>query len=120
MSSDPDVELVLAAYRAYGRGDIATAVADMHPNVVWIEPDDWPNGGERRGPDAVAEYLRASYQSWRSLHSVARAERRGERSAVSDHAFGTLSDGYYADTTVADVFTVVDGRVTHMQAYADP
>ncbi len=34
-TSDPDVEIVLAAY---ARDDIAGAVQDLHPDVVWIEP----------------------------------------------------------------------------------
>lgn len=31
-----------------------------------------------------------------------------------------LADGTAHQATVADVYTVVDGKVTHMQAYADP
>lgn len=57
---DPDVRMVLDSYAAYARGDIDAAVAPLHPDVEWIEPDSFPNGGAYRGPVAVAGYLRES------------------------------------------------------------
>lgn len=57
---DADVRLVLDAYRAFVSGDIETATANMHPDVEWIEPDEFPDGGHYRGPAAVAAYLSRS------------------------------------------------------------
>jgi ketosteroid isomerase-like protein len=79
-ADDIDVAMVLAAHAAFAKGDIDAAVANLHPDVEWIEPDEFPNGGRHVGPAAVANYLRQSH----------------------------------------DVFTVEDGLVTHLQAYADP
>ena len=31
------------------------------------DPDEFPNGGRRDGPAAVADYLQASYDGWREL-----------------------------------------------------
>jgi ketosteroid isomerase-like protein len=118
--ADQDIELVLAAYRAYARGDIDAAVADLADDVVWIEPDEFPNGGRHDGPAAVARYLAASYAAWRTLDSRPTASRRGDRIVVEHHMTGVLLDGTPQEATIADVFTVVDGVVTHMQAYADP
>jgi ketosteroid isomerase-like protein len=117
---DPDLELVLATYRAYGRGDIDAAVADLAPDVVWIEPDEFPNGGRHDGPAAVARYLAAARAGWRTLDSRPTATRRGGQIVVEHHVEGVLLDGTPQQATVADVFTVLDGKVTHMQAYADP
>ena len=36
------------------------------------------------------------------------------------HDSGRTHDGRPHESTVADVFTVVDGQVVRMQAYADP
>jgi ketosteroid isomerase-like protein len=117
---EPDVQLVLAAYAAFGRGDIDAAVAGLHPDVDWIEPEEFPNGGAHRGPAAVAGYLQASYEGWRELHSEVTAHRRGERILIVHRVSGVLGDGTPHDATVADVFTVRDGLVVHMIAYGDP
>jgi ketosteroid isomerase-like protein len=117
--TDPDVALVLASYAAYARGDIDAAVAPLHPDVEWIEPEEFPGGGRRTGPAAVAEYLRASYALWSELVSEPTAYRRGEEIVVVHHAHGRLVDGTPHDMTVADVFTVRGGRVVRMHAYTD-
>ncbi|WP_238016399.1 nuclear transport factor 2 family protein [Dactylosporangium sp. AC04546] len=119
-AADADVELVLRAYAAFAAGDIAGAVRDLHPDVEWIEPDEFPNGGRHVGPAAVARYLQASYDDWLELHSEPSATRRGDRIVVVHHVHGVVQDLSIRDVTVADVFTVADGRVVRMQAYADP
>jgi ketosteroid isomerase-like protein len=117
---EADTALVLGAYAAYARGDIEAAVAPLHPDVEWIEPDEFPNGGRRVGPAAVAEYLRASRATWAELVSEPTAHRRGADIVVLHHVHGTLKDGTRQEATVADVYTVEDGRVVRMRAYADP
>ncbi|MET7401297.1 nuclear transport factor 2 family protein [Dactylosporangium sp. NPDC005572] len=119
-AGDADVDLVLRAYAAFAAGDIAGAVRDLHPDVEWIEPDEFPNGGRHVGPAAVARYLQASHDDWLELHSEPAATRRGDRIVVVHRVHGVVQDLSIRDVTVADVFTVVDGRVVHMQAYADP
>jgi ketosteroid isomerase-like protein len=118
--ADAEVAIVMRAYRAFARGDIDGAVADLDPEVEWIEPDDFPNGGRRRGPAAVAEYLRLSRAAWSELRSVATPFRRGEQIVVVHHVAGRLADGTPHDATVADAYTFENGRVVRMQAYADP
>ena len=117
---DPDVRMVLGSYEAYALGDIDAAVAPLHPDVEWIEPDSFPNGGTYRGPEAVAGYLRASHAMWRELVSEPTATRRGDDIVVVHHVRGVLADGTRHELTVADVFTVMDGRVVRMRAYEDP
>jgi ketosteroid isomerase-like protein len=117
---DPDIEMVLAAYAAFARGDIDAAVRNLHPDVEWIEPDEFPDGGRYVGPAAVAGYLGASRARWAELHSQPTARRDGDRIVVVHRVSGRLVDGTEVDNAVADVFTVEDGLVTHMQAYADP
>jgi ketosteroid isomerase-like protein len=120
--SDPDPEIaeVLAAYAAFARGDIDRAVARLHPHVEWIEPAEFPYGGRRVGPAAVADYLRRSRSTWAEVVSEPTAHRRGDDIVVVHHLHGNLADGTVRDATVADVFTFSDGLVVRMQAYADP
>lgn len=120
LDCDPDVILVLRSYEAYARGDIDEAVAPLHPDVEWIEPDDLPDGGRRVGPAAVADYLRDSRARWSELTSEPTAQRRGGNIVIVHHVHGTLADGTAHEATVADVYTVRDGQVVRMRAYADP
>jgi ketosteroid isomerase-like protein len=117
---DPDVTTVLQAYDAFARGDIDQAVAALHPDVEWVEPEEFPHGGPRHGPGEVADYLRASRAMWAELTSEPTAHRRGDTIVVVHRVHGRLVDGSAHDVTVADVFTVSDGRVVKMTAYADP
>lgn len=78
--ADPDVALVLESYAAYARGDIATAVAPLHPEVEWIEPEEFPNGGAHHGAAAAEEYLRGSCSRWAEPTSQATPYRTASRS----------------------------------------
>jgi ketosteroid isomerase-like protein len=74
---DPEIEVVLAAYEAFARGDVAAAVRDLDPEVEWIPPVGSEDGSRRIGPEAVAEYLEASRAGWKHLTSDPTAERIG-------------------------------------------
>jgi ketosteroid isomerase-like protein len=117
---DPDVTIVLRAYDAFARGDIDEAVVALHPDVEWVEPDEFPDGGLHRGPEAVAAYLRGSRAMWAELTSERTVYRRGDKIVIVHHVHGRLLDGSASDVTVADVFTVENGRVVRLTAYADP
>ncbi|MFG2004216.1 nuclear transport factor 2 family protein [Spirillospora sp. NPDC048911] len=118
--SDADVALVLKAYEAFAAGDIDSATVALHPDVEWIEPDEFPNGGRRVGPASVAEYLTASRAMWSELTSERTPYRHGDDIVIIHRVYGMLADGTPNEATVADVFTVRDGQVVKMQAYADP
>jgi ketosteroid isomerase-like protein len=117
---DPQIAVVLASYAAFARGDIDQAVAALHPQVEWIEPEEFPFGGRRVGPAAVADYLRRSRSMWAELVSEPIAYRSGDDIVVIHHIHGRLADGTTRDATVADVFTFGNGIVVRMQAYANP
>jgi ketosteroid isomerase-like protein len=118
--SDSEIEVVLAAYEAFARGDIAAAVKDMDPEVEWIEPIDWPNGGRRIGPAAVAEYLEASRAGWKHLASEPTATRVGPEIVVVHRLHGILQDGTPNEAEAADVFRFREGRIGRMRAYEAP
>ena len=120
VSEDGDVAMVLQGYEAWELGDIDRAVAALHPDVEWIEPDEFSNGGRHRGRAAVADYLRRSRVQWSELTSERTAHRHGGDVVIVHHVLGRLVDGSAHDMTVADVYTVRGGQVVRMQAYADP
>jgi ketosteroid isomerase-like protein len=118
--ADPEIEVVLAAYEAFARGDIAAAVKDMDPEIEWVEPIDFPNGGRRVGTAAVAEYLEASRSGWKHLTSEPTATRVGPEIVVVHRLHGNLPDGTPRRAEAADVFRFRDGRIGRMRAYEAP
>src|SRR5712691_7697442 len=111
---DPEVEVVLAAYAAFARGDAAAATRDMEPVVESIEPLSFPNGGRRVGPAAVAEYLEAARAGWKHLTSEPTAHRVGPEIVVVHRLQGILLDGTPHEAEVADVFRFREGRIARM------
>lgn len=118
--TDPEVEVVLAAYEAFARGDIAAATKDLDAEVEWIPPIDSPGGGRRVGPAAVAEYLEASRSRWKHLTSEPTARRVGPEIVVVHRLHGILLDGAPREAEVADVFRFREGRIARMRAYGAP
>lgn len=117
---DPEIDVVLAAYEAFARGDIAAATADLDPEVEWIEPIGFPGGGRRVGPRAVAEYLEASRARWKHLASERTAQRVGPEIVVVHRLHGILLDGAPREAEVADVYRFREGRIGRMRAYEAP
>jgi ketosteroid isomerase-like protein len=114
----PDQQIIKNAYDAFARGDIDAAVADLHPDVEWIEPASFPMGGPYHGRAAVHAYLSASRASWRDLNTDVTLHIVNGKILAVHHLVGVLLDGTPNEATVADVFTVRNGSVVHMQAYA--
>lgn len=56
MNSIDQLEGVKALYAAFGRGDVATVLGSLHPDILWVNPgpDRIAYFGEHRGRDAVA------------------------------------------------------------------
>lgn len=58
---NPNIELVQTLYAAYGKGDLATVVAAVAPNVVWGldgRPTDIPMLRRFNGPAGVQEFFK--------------------------------------------------------------
>jgi len=118
--ADEDIELVKKAYAAFASGDIDAAVAAIADDVVWIEPDEFPNGGRHDGREAVRDYLQKSRAMWTELHSTVDVRRVGGRLVAIHSVSGTLADGTPRENSVGDVYVVRDGVVVAMTAYATP
>jgi ketosteroid isomerase-like protein len=120
LPADPEIEVVLAAYRAFARGDIAAATADLDAEVEWIPPRGSADGCHRVGPAAVAAYLEASRAGWKHLTSEPTATRLGPEIVVVHRLHGILLDGTPREIETADVFRFREGRIGRMRAYAAP
>jgi ketosteroid isomerase-like protein len=110
-----------AAYAAFNRNDIDAAVAGLDPRIEWSEPAEFPGGGAYHGRDAVKEYLTQSRANW--TEGASEPERMisaGDRIVVMVHARFRLKDSeIWQDVKLADVYTVHDGKIVAMRAFAD-
>ena len=62
-----NVEVIRGIYGAFGRGDIESVLAALHPEIEWVEAEieDLLYGGTHRGREAVAkDVLAVMPQTW--------------------------------------------------------
>jgi ketosteroid isomerase-like protein len=109
------------AYAAFNRGDIDAAVEPFDPQIEWTEPSEFPGGGAYHGRDEVKRYLAQSRAPW--AEGSSEPEQfipSGNRIVVFVHArFRPKGSNEWKDVSVADVYTIRDGKIVEMRAFAD-
>ena len=121
----PDMEHVvtalLGAYAAFNRGDMTAAVEPLDAQIEWTEPAEFPRGGTYHGRDDVKQYLTQSRAAWAEVNSEPkRFIIAGNRIVVFVHArVRPKGSNHWQAVSLADVYTVRNGRVVEMQAFAD-
>jgi ketosteroid isomerase-like protein len=109
------------AYAAFNRGDMDAAVASLDPQIEWIEPAEFPGGGTYHGRDAAKAYLTQSRAAWAEV--ISEPERfitAGDHVVVFVHARVLPKGGKeWQEVRVADVYTIRDGKLVGMHAFAD-
>ena len=48
-----DLDVVRGMYSAFSRGDVASVLAALAPEIVWVEADGFPSAGTYTTPDDV-------------------------------------------------------------------
>jgi ketosteroid isomerase-like protein len=124
-SSSPDLTSVIAtlkgAYAAFNRGDIDAAVKGLDANIEWTEPPEFPGGGTYHGREGAKRYLAQSRAAWADV--ISEPERfitAGNRIVVFVHArVKPKGSNEWQETNLADAYTVNDGKIVQMRAFAD-
>jgi ketosteroid isomerase-like protein len=115
--SEEDVEIVRKAMEAYLRGDLAGALADVDPDIVW-NPNEEPAG---RGHDAVLSSLQGWEETWDDY--AMRAEGyldAGDNVVVTLHFRGRgRASGVEVDTRSYQVHTIREGKIVEMNEFID-
>jgi ketosteroid isomerase-like protein len=109
------------AYAAFNRGDIDAAVKPFDPQIAWSEPVEFPGGGAYHGRDEVKRYLAQSRAPWAEGSSEPeQLVPSGNRIVVFVHArFRPNGSNEWTDVRLADVYTIRDGNIVQMRAFAD-
>lgn len=110
-----------AAYAAFNRGDVETAVQLLDPGIEWIEPPEFPGGGTYHGVEGAKQYLAQSRAG--AAQVISEPEQfitAGDRIVVFVHArVLPKNSDTWQDVRLADVYTFQNGRATKMRAFAN-
>jgi ketosteroid isomerase-like protein len=122
--SNANVALVQSMYAAFGRGEIATIVGALTPDVKWESvgrASDYPGFGPRKGQGAVEEFFSIVGQNLTFTEFSPK-----EFYAVDDKVFVL---GHYAMTMKKNgrkhasdwihVFTIRGGKVVQFREFSD-
>jgi ketosteroid isomerase-like protein len=124
MQEAQNTKIVQDAYAAFGRGDIASILASVADDVVWVgvygAGSHVPQSGERRGKAAVAEF----FQQVGANTKFSRFETKeffaaGDKVVALGHYTATTSAGGSVDSDFAMVFELRNGKVSRFQEFCD-
>ncbi len=115
-------EIVRALFDAFSRGDLRSAVALMHPDVVF-QPMTAAvtRGGEPyRGHEGIRRYTEDVEAHWRRLTIRLKQVRSAGRAVVAlGLVSGSGSRGSFEDAPTTWVVKFKEGRVVHLQIFSD-
>ena len=109
------------AYAAFNRGDIDAAVVPFDEHIEWSEPTEFPGGGTYHGRDGARRYLSQSRASLaEGTSEPVQFISAGNRMVVFVHAHvRPQGSREWHDIDLADVYTIREGRIVQMQAFAN-
>ena len=121
MSASP-LALVQELYAAFAARDRARLLAVMHPDIVWIQNDGFPHGGEHRGAvlvlDEVLARFRREWSAWRA--DVTEWIDAGDTVVALGAYAGThAATGRSMRAAFAHVYRVESGRIVRFQQFTD-
>lgn len=116
-----NVDVIEAAWEAFGRGDLegATGIADAAAEVVI--PDSVPWGGTYRGPEGFREFLAKLYEHFEELKAVPEKILGADDDHVVVIARGTgkTKAGNPFEGRSAWLYRLQDGKVTEVEQFLD-
>ena len=120
----PSVALAKSLYAAFGKGEIATIIAAMAPEVNWEtvgRSADFPTFGPRKGPAQVQEFFAAvgsnldfSDFSPKEYYPVA-----DKVFVLGHYAMTVKKTGKKMESDWEHVFTIAGGKVTAFREFLD-
>jgi hypothetical protein len=122
--ANTNAELIRSLYDAFARGDAATVLGTLDPQVVWNEAEniEYADGNPYIGPQRVAEGVFGRLMAEWDGFSVAPQQfvSEGDLVVVMGRYGGTYkASGARIDAQFVHVWTIRGGKVATFQQYAD-
>ena len=116
MSEQSNADLVLSLYAAFGRGDVEYILDRVNDDVEWITegPDVIPYCGKLHGKAGVLGFFHAlgATQTDQKLTTDKVVAQGDSVATFGRYAATVTSTGRRADSAVAHLFTIRDGKVS--------
>jgi ketosteroid isomerase-like protein len=122
--SNANIALVQNLYGAFGRGDIATIVNAMTPDVDWHSggrASDYPGFGPRKGKAQVQEFFKIIGEN-NDFHSFSPREFHACDDKVfvlGDYEMTLKKTGKKMSSDWVHIFTIKDGKVAQFREFLD-
>lgn len=120
--SEQNVALVRGLYEAFNRGDVDAVLGAFDENIEWHEAEGMPYGGVYHGPQEVAENVFGPVTNDVENFAVTPEEfyADGDVVIVTSMYSGTaVQSGSEVRIPGIHLWTIREGRVTHLRQYAD-
>ena len=115
------IAILRAAYAAFNRGDIDSAVQSLDENIDWSEPTEFPGGGTYHGREGARQYLANSRASVAEV--ISEPEQfipAGDRIVVFVYARVRPKDSStWQEVRLADIYLFRDLAPIQMKAFAN-
>ena len=119
---DQSEEVVRDVYQAFGRGDVATVLGAMAPDIEWHEAEGMPYGGVYHGGEAVVQNVFGPIMQDVSDFAVTAEEfiSSGDAVATVVRYTGTgKGTGKRLDLPVVHVWKVRNGKIQQFRQFID-
>ena len=118
------IALVQSLYAAFGRGDIATLLSNLHADIDWESygpAGSYPTLGQRAGKSEVERFFAesAATQDFSDFSPREFYEAGDKVFVLGSYAGKIKKTGHAFACEWAHVFTVRDGKVSRFREYTD-
>ena len=106
-------------YAAVAKGDVASAVAKLSPDVVIAEAESLPFGGEYHGTEGFGQLMRKLGGAWKRVSFDQFVFSTGENRVVSQFLMTATarSTGAELSFQVVEVFDLKDGKIVSIRPF---
>jgi ketosteroid isomerase-like protein len=122
MTIESNKELVLNTWKAFAKGDIKAAFANMSDEVSWLIPGALPNlSGMRRGKSGILDFARQAAKMFPGglVSEIRRVYGDGDTVLVEMTNRGKLFNGKDYENEYCFVFEVEAGKIRRVREYVD-
>lgn len=117
-----DLDVIRGMYSAFARGDVASVLAVLARQLVWIEAEGFPSAGTYTTPDAVLQnvFMRLAAE-WEPFSAASREYVCDGQTAVviGDYSGTCKATGKSFKAPFAHVWKLREGTVIGFQQFTD-
>ena len=119
--SQENVEILRAAFDEWNAGDMDALRDLFDPDVIWRQPEGWPEPGPEVGREAVMHQLAQQREIWNAdaVEPVSGFLDAGGRIVVVRFIWRGTGRGPEAGMELTGVWTVRKGRIFYVEFFWD-